>query len=281
MSCSNNNCGCSPSGYPTPNNECCTDVAEYTRFAYSSAQSAYANAQNAEQSAEDAATTLANVVQKTGDTMTGLLVLSGDPLVALGASTKQYTDTRVLRSGDTMTGFLTLNAAPTSNLHATTKLYTDTADALKVSKAGDSMSGALVVNNTITGNTIVSNGNILASGNILSSSSSNGIGYNNGAGASVTQLVSRTTGVLINANCGTIKLFYTNGSATYASFIVTNSSVAATDTIILNQQSGTDLYELNVTFVTNGSFRITFRTTGGTTLEEPIFNFAVIKAVNI
>jgi hypothetical protein len=58
MSCSNNNCGCSPSGYPTPNNECCTDVAEYTRFAYSSAQSAYANAQNAEQSAEDAATML-------------------------------------------------------------------------------------------------------------------------------------------------------------------------------------------------------------------------------
>lgn len=28
-----------------------------------------------------------------------------------------------------------------------------------------------------------------------------------------------------------------------------------------------------------GSFRITFWTTGGTTTEQPVFNFAVIKAV--
>lgn len=76
MSCHNNDCGCSPSGYPSANNECCTDVASYTRFAYSSAQSAYANAQNAEQSAEDAATTLANAVLKTGSTMTGPLIVS-------------------------------------------------------------------------------------------------------------------------------------------------------------------------------------------------------------
>ncbi len=67
MSCHTNNCY--PSGLPQPNNECCANVAEYTRFAYSSAQSAYANAQNAQQSAEDAAATLANVVLKTGNSL--------------------------------------------------------------------------------------------------------------------------------------------------------------------------------------------------------------------
>jgi hypothetical protein len=39
MSCNN-----TPFGYPTANNDCCTDVLQYARFAYSSAQSAYANA---------------------------------------------------------------------------------------------------------------------------------------------------------------------------------------------------------------------------------------------
>ena len=39
MSCNN-----TPYGYPIPTNDCCTDVVQYARFAYSSAQSAYANA---------------------------------------------------------------------------------------------------------------------------------------------------------------------------------------------------------------------------------------------
>jgi len=59
-------------------------------------------------------------VAKAGDTMTGLLVLSGDPSVALGAATKQYVDTGLSNkqnslgytplniAGDTMTGSLIL-----------------------------------------------------------------------------------------------------------------------------------------------------------------------------
>ena len=74
-------------------------------------------------------------------------------------------------------------------------------------------------------------------------------------------------------------LFSAAGSATAATFTVTNSTVAATDVIILNQKSGTDLYDLKVTAVAAGSFNITFNTTGGTTTEQPVFNFAVIKAV--
>ena len=50
-------------------------------------------------------------------------------------------------------------------------------------------------------------------------------------------------------------------------------------TIVVNQKSGTDLYQIFVTNVAAGSFKITFATTGGTTVEQPVFNFAVLKAV--
>jgi len=106
-----------------------------------------------------------------------------------------------------------------------------------------------------------------------------GVGYATGAGGTVTQATSRTSGVTLNKTTGAITLFSAAGSATAATFTVTNSTVAATDVIILNQKSGTDLYDLMVTAVAAGSFNITFRTTGGTTTEQPVFNFAVIKAV--
>lgn len=104
-----------------------------------------------------------------------------------------------------------------------------------------------------------------------------GLGYGTGAGATVTQATNRTTGVTINANTGAITLVSAAGSATPASFTVTNNKVADADVIVLNQNSGTDLLELHVTDVADGSFQITFFTTGGTTTEQPVINFAVIK----
>jgi hypothetical protein len=118
------------------------------------------------------------------------------------------------------------------------------------------------------------------SGSARSTSATGGIGYATGAGGAVTQITSRTTGVTLNTVAGAITLFTAAGSATWQSFTVTNSAVAATDTIIVNQRSGTDLYMMHVTAVGAGSFRISFATTGGTTSEAPVFNFAVIKAVS-
>lgn len=103
-----------------------------------------------------------------------------------------------------------------------------------------------------------------------------GIGYS--AGSAVTQGTNRTTGVTINAYAGAITLVSAAGSATPASFTVTNNKVAATDTIVVVQKSGTDLYEIHVTAVAAGSFRITSFTTGGTTTEQPVFNFVVVRA---
>jgi len=115
-------------------------------------------------------------------------------------------------------------------------------------------------------------------GNVLANSTG-GIGYTTGSGGTVTQITSRTTGVTINKPTGAITLVSAAGSASYQTFTVTNSTVAATDVIIVNQKSGTDKYEVFITAVAAGSFAITFATTGGTTTEQPVFNFAVIKGI--
>ena len=122
-------------------------------------------------------------------------------------------------------------------------------------------------------------GTSLTASGVIASTGTAGVGYATGAGGAVTQLTSRTTGVTLNKTAGAITLFSAAGPTVAATFTVTNSTVAATDVVILNQKSGTDLYDLMVTAVAAGSFNITFRTTGGTTTETPVFNFAVIKAV--
>ena len=116
-------------------------------------------------------------------------------------------------------------------------------------------------------------------GGILVNEPTTGIGYTTGAGSTVTQATSRTTGVTINAVSGAITLVSAAGSTTPATFTVTNSAVAATDSIVVCQKSGTDLYTLSVSAVAAGSFNITFNTKSGTTTEQPVFNFVVIKGV--
>jgi hypothetical protein len=110
-------------------------------------------------------------------------------------------------------------------------------------------------------------------------SGAGGLGYATGSGGAVTQTTGRTTGVTLNKTNGAITLVSAAGSTTWTTFTVTNSTVVATDVIKICQKSGTDLYQIFVTNVAAGSFKITFATTGGTTTEQPVFNFAVIKSV--
>jgi hypothetical protein len=146
--------------------------------------------------------------------------------------------------------------------------------------ANTTFSGPVISDNGFVGNVTgnVTATTVTATGAITSTGTA-GVGYSTGAGGAVTQATSRTTGVTLNKITGAITLVSAAGSATAATFTVTNSTVAATDVIILNQKSGTDLYDLKVTAVAAGSFNITFNTTGGTTTEQPVFSFAVIKAV--
>jgi len=120
---------------------------------------------------------------------------------------------------------------------------------------------------------------LTAAGSVLVNNSSGKTGYTTGAGGGVVQATSRTNTVVLNRPTGAITLFSAAGSTTAATFTVSNNTVAATDVIILNQKSGTDLYDLMVTSVSANQFNITFRTTGGTTVETPVIAFAVIKAV--
>lgn len=101
------------------------------------------------------------------------------------------------------------------------------------------------------------------------------LGYT--SGGAVEQASSRTTGVTLNALSGAITLVSAAGSTTAASFTVTNSEVDATDVVVICQKSGTDKYDIGVD-VGDGSFIVTSRTFAGTTTEQPVFNFAVIKA---
>lgn len=107
------------------------------------------------------------------------------------------------------------------------------------------------------------------------------LGYVTGNGGAVTQITGRTTGVTCSSLSGAITLFAAAGSATAASFTVTNTQVEATDVIILSVKSSTtNLYVVGVTAIGAGTFQITFYTTGGTTSDSPVFNFLVLKGAS-
>ena len=85
------------------------------------------------------------------------------------------------------------------------------------------------------------------------------ITYLTGAGAAVTQLTNRTTGVTINKNAG--KITTNNASLAAeaaAAFVVTNDKVSLGDIILISQQSGAVgvLTTVEVVAVANGSFTL-------------------------
>jgi len=137
---------------------------EYALQAQTAATNAATSATAAATSATNAANSaaiVAGALPLSGGTMTGALTLAADPLVALGAATKQYVDARVggtgflPTTGGTLTGFLTLNADPTSNLHAATKQYADT----KLALSGGTLTGSLILS---AGSVTATTGNFVA-----------------------------------------------------------------------------------------------------------------------
>lgn len=108
-----------------------------------------------------------------------------------------------------------------------------------------------------------------------------GCGYVAGSGGAVTQATSKSTGVTLNKPTGQITL---NGAAlnagTSVSFTLTNSSIAATDAVILTIGSGAtaDTYTVMVTATAAGSCRIQVQNFSITNRSEAlVLNFAVIK----
>jgi hypothetical protein len=123
-------------------------------------------------------------------------------------------------------------------------------------------------------------GGIIANTSLKSRGATAGMGYAAGAGGTVTQITSRTTGVTLNKVCGGITLFAAAPAVgTWVSFTVTNSAVEATDVPHVSVKSGTNTYIAHVTAVAAGSFQISFTSIVGTASDSPVINFAVLKAV--
>lgn len=146
------------------------------------------------------------------------------------------------------------------------------ASVASLSSAGAAGVASLASTGAITGASVAS------TGAVTSSSDTAGVGYATGAGGTVTQATNRTTAVTLDKICGSITMFTAAGSATAASFTVNNSAVNAEDCVVLSQRGGTNPYDLMVTDVASGSFRITFRAASGTASDTPTINFVVIKA---
>jgi len=107
-------------------------------------------------------------------------------------------------------------------------------------------------------------------------------GYGTGAGGIVTQATNKSTGVTLNTRCGDITM---NAAALAAgdvvSFTLTNSQIAATDTLIINHCGAGTLgaYYFGVRCAA-GSATISVRNlTAGSLSEALILRFALIKTV--
>jgi hypothetical protein len=129
------------------------------------------------------------------------------------------------------------------------------------------------------GQVAYNNAGAQAGGNLSYDSTAGTFGYGSGRGT-VIQGTNKSTGVSLNAPCGAITM---NGAAlaadTTVSFTLTNTSIAATDLLVLNHVSGgtAGAYVLNAQAAA-GSASINVRNiTAGSLSEAIVIGFAIIK----
>jgi len=155
--------------------------------------------------------------------------------------------------------------------------------AIADSKLATISTAGKVSGTAITSGNISTSGSVATSSSISSSSASAGIGYATGAGGIATpQATSKATPVTLNTITGQITCNAASlAAATIVSFTLTNSSIAATDLIVLNHVSGgtRGAYTINAAAAA-GSATISIRNNTAAALAEAIvIGFAVIKAV--
>jgi hypothetical protein len=107
-------------------------------------------------------------------------------------------------------------------------------------------------------------------------------GYITGEGGTVTQATSKATAVALSKKCGQITMHNASlAAATTVSFTLTNTTIAATDLLVLNHVSGgtAGSYLLNAQCGA-GSATINVRNiSAGALAEAIVIGFAVVKAV--
>jgi len=107
-------------------------------------------------------------------------------------------------------------------------------------------------------------------------------GYVAGEGGTVTQATSKSTAVTLNKKCGTVTMHNAALAAdAIVSFTLTNSTIAATDVVVLNHASaGTaGKYALNAQAAAGSASINVTNISAGALSEAIVIRFAVIKAV--
>ena len=164
---------------------------------------------------------------------------------------------------------------------------TGTADAL-TSSNGDhshtvSLTGATATNGATTETrpkNVAFYVDIIASTSTVSVGSTP-VGYATGAGGTVTQATSKSTGVTLNKTTGRITMNAASLAAgTTVGFVLTNSIIADGDIPVVAIKSGgtANSYHVQVSAVTNGACTIEVRnTSGGALAEALVLNFGLIR----
>ncbi len=138
-------------------------------------------------------------------------------------------------------------------------------------------------NKTLTAPIIgAATGTSLAVTGAITSSGLSGIGYATGAGGTVTQATSKSTGVTLSKTCGAITMNAAQLNLdTIVSFTLTNTTIAAGDVLILNHSGGGTVgaYMLNCQCGAGSAVINVTNVSAGNLSEAVEISFVVIKAV--
>ena len=157
---------------------------------------------------------------------------------------------------------------------------------IKGSYFGSDLAGGFIFgtvpNASADNQTFTKTGGLDADGNLAVTGS---IGYGVGAGGIITQSTSKATGVILNKASGQITLNNAAlASAAIVSFTLTNSVIAATDTVSINLKGGNATaatYRIHAEAISPGSCIIVVTNISGGSLSEAlVLNFNIIKGVN-
>jgi hypothetical protein len=176
-------------------------------------------------------------------------------------------------------------AEPSARLHVihTTEQLRLAYDASNYLSATVGSTGAVTFDAVGAGAAFNFSDSVTVAGSLVSASG--GVGYATGAGGTVTQATSKTTGVTLNKTTGTITM---NAAAmtynTKVAFTLTNSTIAATDFVLVQHESGGTVgYYFCTATPAAGSATINVYLEGftaGTLSEAIVLRFVVIKSVN-
>ena len=139
--------------------------------------------------------------------------------------------------------------------------------------------GNVVATGNVTSGNLITGGSISVTGSVVLSGTGT-IGYGVGAGGTVSQSGNKSGGVTLNEPSGEITMQNTAlGAATIVSFVLTNSTIAATDVLVINHVSGGTVgsYTLNAACAAGSATIYVRNATSGSLSEALVLRYAVIK----